>query len=87
MTISVTQAVKIGGSPSSMEMILLGMVLDVVSTTPAVPGTPWFLKNISPPTSDDIEMRLLLDENQSNEDISLETLEIICSVIICFGCY
>ena len=37
---------------------------------------PWFLKNISPPTSDDIEMRLCSDEARSNEDINFETLEI-----------
>ena len=37
---------------------------------------PWFLKNISPPTSDDIEMRLCCDESRNNEDITFETLEI-----------
>ena len=37
---------------------------------------PWFLKNISPPTSDDIEMRLLVDESQSNENIYIESLEV-----------
>ena len=37
---------------------------------------PWFLKNISPPISDDIEMRLCSDEARSNEDITFETLEI-----------
>ena len=39
MTTSVTQAVRITTSSSSMEMIFSGMVLDVVHTTPAVPGT------------------------------------------------
>ena len=34
-----TQAVRITISTSSMELILSGMVLDVVHTTPAVPGT------------------------------------------------
>ena len=37
---------------------------------------PWFLKNISPPTSDDIEMRLLVDEDQANEDVYIESMEI-----------
>ena len=37
---------------------------------------PWFLKNISPPTSDDIEMRLCTNEPRSNEDVYFETLEI-----------
>ena len=39
VTTSVTQAVRISGSLFFMEMILSGMVLDVVHTTPAVPGT------------------------------------------------
>ena len=37
---------------------------------------PWFLKNISPPTSDDIEMRLCTDQLRSDEDINFESLEI-----------
>ena len=37
---------------------------------------PWFRKEISPPTSDDIEMRLCADEGRANEDINFETLEI-----------
>ena len=37
---------------------------------------PWFLKDISPPTSDDIEMRLCADQVQSDEDINFELLEI-----------
>ena len=37
---------------------------------------PWFLKNISPPTSDDIEMRLCADQARNDEDINLESLEI-----------
>ena len=37
---------------------------------------PWFLKNISTPTSDDIEMRLCTNQVQSNEDINFESLEI-----------
>ena len=39
MTTSVTQAVRITSSSSSMELILSGMMLNVVHTTPAVPGT------------------------------------------------
>ena len=37
---------------------------------------PWLLKTISPPTSDDIEMRLLIDEDQANEDIYIESLDL-----------
>ena len=38
---------------------------------------PWFLKNISPPTSDDIEVRLCSDAtSQNDEDINFESLEI-----------
>ena len=37
---------------------------------------PWFLKNISPPTSDDIEMRLCSDQRRQDEDINFESLEI-----------
>ena len=37
---------------------------------------PCFRKEISPPTSDDIEMRLCSDEARGNEDINFETLEI-----------
>ena len=37
---------------------------------------PWFMKQLSSPTSDDIEMRLCANENRDNEDITVETLEI-----------
>ena len=37
---------------------------------------PWFLKNISPPTSDNIEMRLCSNSGRSNEDINFESLEV-----------
>ena len=37
---------------------------------------PWFLKNISPPTSDDIEMRMCTDQPQDDEDINFESVEI-----------
>ena len=37
---------------------------------------PWFLKNISPPTSDDTEMRLCADQSRDDEDINFESLEI-----------
>ena len=36
---------------------------------------PWFLKNISSPTSDDIEMRLCSDQRRQDEDINFESLE------------
>ena len=32
---------------------------------------PWFRKEISPPTSDDIEVRLCADEGQATEDIEI----------------
>ena len=37
---------------------------------------PCFRKEISPSTSDDIEVRLCSDEGRANEDINFETLEI-----------
>ena len=37
---------------------------------------PWFLKEISPPTNDDIEMRLCADSDRSDEDITFEILEL-----------
>ena len=37
---------------------------------------PWFMKQLSPPTSDDIEMRLCCDAPRNDEDITIETLEI-----------
>ena len=37
---------------------------------------PWFCKQLPQPTSDDIEMRLCVDEPSSNENIALETVEI-----------
>ena len=37
---------------------------------------PWFRKEISPPTSDDIEMRLCTDQNSDDEDINFEVLEL-----------
>ena len=37
---------------------------------------PWFMKNLSSPTSDDIEVRLCADEPRDGEDINFETLEL-----------
>ena len=37
---------------------------------------PWFLKNISPPISNDIEMRMCTDSSRSDEDMNFESLEI-----------
>ena len=34
------------------------------------------MKNLSSPTSDDIEVRLCADEPRDNEDINFETLEL-----------
>ena len=36
----------------------------------------WFLKELSPPTSDDIEMRVCRDESRANEDIAMSSVEI-----------
>ena len=41
-----------------------------------VNSPPWFRKEISPPTSDDIEMRLCTDQNSNDEDINFEVLEL-----------
>ena len=37
---------------------------------------PWFCKNLSTPTTDDIQLRLCKDEDLSNEDIALEIVEL-----------
>ena len=37
---------------------------------------PWFKKEISPPTSDDIEIRLCTNQNSIDEDINFEVLEL-----------
>ena len=37
---------------------------------------PWFCKNLSTPTTDDIELRLYLDSNVSNEDAPFEIVEL-----------
>ena len=38
--------------------------------------TPYFLKTLPQPTTDDIEMRVCRDGGRSNEDIAIETVEI-----------
>ena len=45
------------------------------STCCSFNSPPWFLKELSPPTSDDIEMRLCANQARSDEDITFETLE------------
>ena len=37
---------------------------------------PWFSKQLTPPTTDDIEMRVCADENRIVEDINLEQVEL-----------
>ena len=37
---------------------------------------PWFCKNLSTPTTDDIELRLCLDQSLSDEDVLFDTLEL-----------
>ena len=37
---------------------------------------PWFLKDLSSPISDDIEMRVCCDESRANEDIAMSSVEI-----------
>ena len=37
---------------------------------------PWFRKEISPPTSDDVEMRLCTDEDEINENVYIRSMEI-----------
>ena len=37
---------------------------------------PWFYKQLPQPTTDDLEMRVCRDEDVSNEDIALESVEI-----------
>ena len=37
---------------------------------------PWFYKELSQPTTDDIEMRVCRQDNRSQEDVRIETIEI-----------
>ena len=37
---------------------------------------PWFLKNLTSPTTDDIEMRFCTDQYPGDEDINFESVEI-----------
>ena len=37
---------------------------------------PWFCKTLPQPTTDDIELRLCLDEGTGNEDIPIEIIQI-----------
>ena len=37
---------------------------------------PWFCKQLSQPTSDDVELRLCADQNLANEDILIELVEL-----------
>ena len=37
---------------------------------------PWFCKTLSHPTTDDIELRLCLNEDHENEDLTFENVEI-----------
>ena len=37
---------------------------------------PWFCKQLPQPTTDDIEMRVCVNEDINNEDIALESVEI-----------
>ena len=74
MTTFVTLGVKMKSKTSSTETILSGMVLDVVRSTHVYP--PWLRKEISPLTSDDIEMRLCTDEDESSENVYIRSIEI-----------
>ena len=40
------------------------------------PGLPYFCKELLEPTSDDIELRLCLDQGRENEDVLLEVIEL-----------
>ena len=40
------------------------------------PSPPWFYRDLPHTTTEDIEMRVCVDESRSNEDIAIETIEI-----------
>ena len=52
-------------------IIHCGMEVGVAQLAPA-----WFLKELSPPTSDEIEMRVCRDESRATEDIAMSSVEI-----------
>ena len=37
---------------------------------------PWFCKQLPQPTTDDIEMRVCVDQHTGDEDVALESVEI-----------
>ena len=47
-----------------------------LSTCCSFNNPPWFYKQLPQSTTDDIEMRVCRDEDSSNEDIEIETVEI-----------
>ena len=49
---------------------------NTASTCCSFNNPPWFHKQISQPTTDDIEMRVCRDEPATNEDIAIEIVEI-----------
>ncbi len=40
------------------------------------PNLPWFCKELSEPTTDDLEVRLCADQDKSNEDAPIELVEL-----------
>ena len=46
------------------------------STCCSFNGPPWFLKQLSSSTSDDLELRVCRDEPRSNEDVGLKSVEL-----------
>ena len=76
MTSSVTQAVRILSKTSLLDSLWDGAGCGQFNTCCSWNSPPWFLKNISPPTSDDIEMRLCAYQARHDEDINFESLEI-----------
>ena len=47
-----------------------------LSTCCSFNNPPWFMKELSSSTNDDIEMRLCADQSRSDEDITFEVLEL-----------
>ena len=42
--------------------------------------TPYFLKTLPQPTTDDIEMRVCRNEGRDNEDIAIENCGDLCAI-------
>jgi hypothetical protein len=51
-------------------------LLPVIHATPSMTLHAWFYRQLSQPTTDDIEMRVCRDEDRENEDIQNQAIDL-----------